>query len=118
MPVTQPNIGVTATIPAGAVNHPLTFSFDLSKLVAFSLYTDQNVTLYTNNPGGSGPTDTISLPGKKVTQWSVEGQHPSGPQPFFNLPASNPFSASVTGIFVSNPGASDAIFRLAAQVDP
>lgn len=92
---------VDKAIVTGA-NTLVYWTIDRTKLKTLCLYSDVAATVYTNNPSGSSPQDTIALTAGQALVWSLASD---------GL-ARCPFSGSVTAIYVTN--ASDANFKLRA----
>lgn len=92
---------IDKAIVTGA-NTQLFWSVTRSKLKTLCLYSDVACTVYTNNPSGSSPQDTIPLTAGQTLVWSLAS----------DALARCPFSGDVTTIYVTN--ASDANFKLRA----
>ncbi len=63
---------------------------------------DQAVTIYTNNPSGSSPQDTIPLVAGQTKVWTLQTDG-SG---------ANPFSGDVTTAYITNPGSTVANLKI------
>lgn len=96
------NLDQTVAIAADVQLNPHAVSFIHANLVGLCLSCDQPVTVYTNNPSGSSPQDTIPLVAGQVLSWTaaVEGL------------SLCPFSGNVTTIYVTNASSAIANFKL------
>jgi hypothetical protein len=81
-------------IAASTSNVEIYVTLTLANLKAFMVRSDQAVTLYTNNPSGSSPQDTISLVANQCRIWTLQTDG-SG---------ACPFAGNVTAMYVTNPG--------------
>jgi hypothetical protein len=81
-------------IAAATSNVEIFVTITLSKLMAFMVRSDQAVTLYTNNPSGSSPQDTISLVAGQCRIWTLQTDG-SG---------ACPFAGNVTAMYITNAG--------------
>lgn len=89
---------------AVAANHQYLRTYTRANLLSLAFSASGPVTIYTNNPSGSSPQDTIPLTAGQVLMWSltVDGL------------ANCPFSNNVTTIYVTNAGAAAVSFDIRA----
>lgn len=79
---------VDQTFAAASSNATLTGAFNYANVQAVYILADQNATLETNS--GSSPDNTFSLIAGRPLEWSRSSAY-----------FSNPFTANVTGLFVT-----------------
>jgi hypothetical protein len=89
-------------IAAATNNVEIFVSFTLANLKAIVLQCDQAVTIYTNNPSGSSPQDTIPLVLGQARIWTLQTDG-SG---------ACPFAGNVTTMYVTNTGGTIANLKI------
>lgn len=82
----------------------IALAFTAAKVKSVYLLSTQDVTLETNS--GSSPTDTIALKAGSAIKWKSGGS------------GSNPFTANVTGLFVTNASGAAAQITIRIGIDP
>lgn len=90
-----------------AANTQYHMAFTRANLLALAFYSDQAITIYTNNPSGSAPQDTIPLVAGQVRVWTLAT----------DLLANCPFSGNVTTLYITNASASVANVRVRALLN-
>jgi hypothetical protein len=86
---------VDVAVPANAVNQQIAIAFTMAKLVAVELVAvGTDLTLKTNSTGS--PANTFTLKAGKPFTWE------------FDVGITNPFTADVTTVYLSNPSATTA----------
>lgn len=95
-------ITISESISANQTNLAIACAFDVSKLKAFFIVSDENCTLETNS--GSSPADTFALEADVPILWNED------------MPITNPFGTNVTGLYVTNTTA--CTFKAWFLVDP
>ena len=95
------NIDDTVAI---AANHQIHWAATQANLQSVCLYASGPVTVFTNNPSGSSPQDTIALAAGQTLIWTLAA----------DLIGECPFSGNVTTIYVTNAGSGSVSFKLRA----
>jgi hypothetical protein len=90
-----------------AANHQIHWACTRANLQAVALYAAGPVTVYTNNPSGGGPQDTIALVAGQTLVWSLAT----------DLLAKCPFAADVTTVYVTNAGSGAVAFKIRALLN-
>lgn len=85
---------IEVTVADAAVDLPVMIAIDVSALKLLYLSSDQDLTIKTNDSGT--PTDTLTVSGGKPLVWFEQNGY------------TNPLSADVTAIYVSNSSGSPA----------
>lgn len=87
-------LGESVVVPASTTNQPVRIAFAAAHLTSMSMRTDQEVTVKTNST--SAPSNTFDVKPRAPVQWySTSG-------------ITNPISADVTVLYVTNAGATNA----------
>jgi hypothetical protein len=89
-------------IAAATSNVQIHVAFTQANLKSVVMKCDQAVTIYTNNPSGSSPQDTIPLVAGQARIWTLQTDG-SG---------ACPFSGNVTTMYVSNAGGTIANLQI------
>jgi len=89
-------------IAAAGTNVQIHVAFTVANLKSVVLQCDQAVTIYTNNPSGSSPQDTIPLVAGQAKIWTLQTDG-SG---------ACPFAGNVTTMYVTNPGGTVANLKI------
>jgi len=97
-------INADVAIPATTNNQQVHLAFTRANLQSVALYADAAVTIYTNSPSGSSPTDTIPLVAGQNSIWTLAT----------NLLAKCPFTADVTTIYITNAGGATSNVKIRA----
>jgi hypothetical protein len=92
-------------VAAAGTNVLITFALTRASLKSLLLYSDQAVTIYTNNPSGSSPQDTILLVAGQAKVWTLQT----------DLLSACPFSGNITALYITNPGGSVANIKVRAM---
>jgi hypothetical protein len=87
-----------------AANTQYHMAFTRANLQSLAFYSDQPIAIYTNNPSGAAPQDTIPLVAGQVKVWTLAT----------DLLATCPFSANVTTLYITNASAAAANVRIRA----
>jgi hypothetical protein len=90
--------GWDGVIAAGATNAPVDAEWLNANVQSLCVWSDQAVTIKTNS--STAPAQTINLLANQILQYGV------------NMGLTNPFTADVTALFVSNAGSTNANFKL------
>lgn len=103
------NPTIDATIGAGLTDKQVACTIDLSQLKALYLESDQDVTIETNQAGGSSaaPDDVLTLSANVPKLWTISDG--------LDL---CPLTADVDTLFVSNAGGEDAKLKIRGVQDP
>src|ERR1700739_2821376 len=92
-------IGYDGGVAAGTTDEHLTLAWPVASMLTFMAYSDQSVTLQTND--AETPVQTLTLPGGVQLVWGTN-QH-GGP---------NPITADVTALYVTNAGTVDSKLKI------
>jgi hypothetical protein len=89
-----------------AANHQYFRTYTRSKLLSLCISASDAITIYTNNPSGSSPQDTIAIPAApgQTLIWTLAADGLS----------KCPFSADVTTVYVTNATAAAVPFSISA----
>src|ERR1700677_1117830 len=79
-------------ITNGSTNQLVAWDMTRSLLQSIAFWSDQPITICTNNPSGSSPQDTITLVGTQVKPWTLET----------DLIGACPFAGNVTALYITN----------------
>lgn len=90
-------------IPAGATNFQVNVAIDIAVVKSFVLYSSLATTVKTNS--STTPGDTLTIPAAGTIIWWTSAPH------------ANPLSVAVTKLYVTNPGATDCVFKATALLD-
>lgn len=90
-----------------AANHQIHWSCTRANLQSLCFWADGPVTVYTNNPSGSSPQDTIPLVANQARDWVLAS----------DLIALCPVSNDVTTVYVTNAGSGAVAFRIRAVLN-
>ena len=100
---------IDETIPAGANNLAVAFALDVSQLKALFMLSDKDVTVETNS--GAAPINTFALKAGVPFVWNTNDAS-------LRDTAGTAVATDVTGLFLTNAGASDALLQIRALLDP
>jgi hypothetical protein len=89
-------------IAASGTNVEIYVAITVAHLKSVCISCDQAVTLYTNNPSGSSPQDTIAVAAGQVKTWTLQTDG-SG---------AIPFAGNVTAIYVTNSASTVANLKI------
>ena len=92
------------SIAGSTTNHQIHWAATRANLQSLVFSSDSAITIYTNNPSGSSPQDTIPLVAGQVNGWVLATDGLSHCQ----------ISADVTTIYVTNSNSGAATFKLRA----
>jgi hypothetical protein len=95
-----------AALAVGA-NFQYHIAVTVANLQSCVIYASGAVTLYTNNPSGSSPQDTIPLSAGQAYCWTRAGDGA----------AKIPFSGNVTSFYVTNAGGGPVAFKFRALLN-
>lgn len=95
----QTEAAYDGTIAANATNFAIALAFPVTGLQSVCIYSDTNLTVMTNS--SSSPAQTINLTANVPIEWGV-GM------------GTNPITAAVTQLFVTNATANPAKFKVRA----
>ena len=101
-PTSDLTLGGDPSIAASGVSVEVDVGFTLSKVKAFFMAADQNVTVYTNAPASGAPQDTIPLTANQEKYWDVDSL---GTMSLL-------FAGNVTKMYVSNPNSVASTFSV------
>ena len=94
------------TIPAGATNLEIDIGIAYAQLVSLFMAATADLTIKTNHSGSNpAPDNTIALKAMVPLVWNADS--------YFT----NPLTADVTKLYVSNAGAVDTVLEIAALQD-
>lgn len=97
---TERNLDVAA-VPIAA-NTQYVFAVTRANLLSVCLYAADALTVYTNNPSGSSPQDTIALVAGQTLVWTLATDGLS----------KCPFSGNVTTVYVTNATAATVALKI------
>jgi hypothetical protein len=89
-----------AAVPVAA-NNPYVIKLTQANLQSVCLYASGPVTIYTNNPSGGSPQDTIPLAAGQTLVWTLAT----------DLIAKCPFSGNITEFYITNAGSGAVAFK-------
>lgn len=89
--------GVAVVVPAGSTNLLFTVNFPYATIQSMVMSSTQAVTVKTNS--STTPGNTITLAATAGLIWAID------------FPTTNPISANVTALYLTNSGAADAAFN-------
>jgi hypothetical protein len=90
----------------GTTNGLVAWACDFSQLKAFYMVSDQAITVYTNDAGTGAPDNTFVLVANEPVLWWAGSL------------LTNPFTADVTALYVTNASGSTAAFKIRKLEDP
>lgn len=102
-------INLDELIPAATNDKATIFAMDVSQLKSLFMVSDRAVTIETNNSGA--PINTFSLLPNVPFVWQVGG-------PALRDTAGTAVVTDITQLFITNPGAADALVQIRALFDP
>jgi hypothetical protein len=92
------------TVASGGSNVQIHWAATVANLKSVAIYSDQAITIYTNDVSGGSPQDTIAVKAGQVIVWTLATEG-SG---------KIPFAGNVTTIYVTNPGGTIANVKIRA----
>lgn len=95
---------IDESIPDSSTDLLVNWTCDYSALKGLFIVSDQDIVLETND--GSSPDNTISLTANVPLLWTAEGY------------LTNPFTADVTALYVTNASGSAANLKIRSLYDP
>src|ERR1700746_567894 len=96
----QTEAGYDGTIAANATNFAIDIAFPITGMQCVCLWSDTNLTVMTNS--SSSPAQTINLLANVPVEWGT------------GMGTTNPITAAVTSLYVTNATANPAKFKVRA----
>lgn len=96
-------INTEISVPDSSTDLQVVMGVDISEIKSAFVVSDQDVTIETND--GTTPADTFAMNANRPLDWDDES------------PVSNPFSADITGLYITNASGSAATVRVRIVLD-
>lgn len=96
-------INTEVSVADSTTDDQVVMSVDVSAIKSAFIVSDQAVTIETNN--GTTPDDTFTLVANVPLEWNESS------------PLANPFSADITGLFITNASGATATVRIRILLD-
>lgn len=99
-PSADSETNLDVAVPDASADLQANVAIDISELASLFISADQDLTIYTNDAAGGSPDDTIALKANKALVWTP------------NCGYSNPLSADVTALYITNASGVDTTLQI------